>query len=129
MEMIGKKLKEEEDKKNVKEGGKTNLNSNKSTKPVNALVKSNTKTTKTGKTPTGKPSSSGAKSKMGEVENGICPVGKTLKELANEPARAGTTSRPVGEISSPTLNDTNLINSIIQEQLHDQLDHEDMTWV
>ena len=39
MEIIGKKLTEEEDKKNVKEGGKTNSNSNKSSKPVNAVAK------------------------------------------------------------------------------------------
>ena len=50
------------------------------------------------------------------------------KEWENKPAGAGTTSRPVGEISSHTLNNTTLINSIIQEQLQDQLDHEDMTW-
>ena len=50
------------------------------------------------------------------------------KEWENEPTGTGTTSRTVGEISSHTLNNTTLINSIIQEQLQDQLDHEDMNW-
>ena len=80
MEMIGKKLKEEEDKKNMKEGGKSssssNSTSNKTAKSVNAVAKGNTKTGSSGKTPAGKPSSSGAKSKMGGMDNGICPVGK-----------------------------------------------------
>ena len=50
------------------------------------------------------------------------------KEWENKPAWAGTTSRPVGEISSNTSNNANSFNSIIQEQLQDQLDHEDMVW-
>merc|ERR1712081_82775 len=50
------------------------------------------------------------------------------KEWKNEPAGAGTTSRPVGEISSHSLNNATLFNSIIQEQLQDQVDHENITW-
>ena len=50
------------------------------------------------------------------------------KEWKNEPAGAGTTSRTVGEISSNSFNNATLFNSIIQEQLQDQVDHEDMTW-
>merc|ERR1712081_161700 len=48
--------------------------------------------------------------------------------MGSSGAGAGTTSRPVGEISSHSLNDATLFNSIIQEQLQDQLDHKDMTW-
>ena len=76
MEMISKKLQEEEDKKNVKDGGKSgsgsNSNSNKP-KSVNAVAQGNNKTT------AGKPASSGAKkNKMGGMDNGMCPVGKKL---------------------------------------------------
>merc|ERR1711954_146146 len=76
MEMIGKKLQEEEDKKNVKDGGKSgsmsNSNSNRP-KSVNAVAQGNNKTT------AGKPPDSGAKkNKMGGMNNGMCPVGKKL---------------------------------------------------
>ena len=74
--MIGKKLKEEEDKKNVKERGKTNCSPNKSSKPVNAVAKSNPKTESSGKSSAGKSSSSGSKSKMGGMDNGLAPEGK-----------------------------------------------------
>ena len=75
MEMISKKL-QGEDKKNVKDGGKSgsglNSTSNKA-KSVNAVAKGSNKT------PAGKPASSGAKkNKMGGMDNGVCPVGKKL---------------------------------------------------
>merc|ERR1711954_270331 len=196
MDMMRKKLQEEEDKKNAKEGGKTssNSNSNKS-KSVNAVAQGNKKSAP-GK-PAGKPSVSGSKPhKMGGMNNGICPVGKKLidapkrevqgckdrthwgwcdrgacapcrqrhevkaeqpgepvgpeinkvrgrwtshtekdcrqkemhREWKNEPAGAGTTSRTVGQISSNSLNNASMFNKLIQEQLQDQVDHEDMTW-
>ena len=78
MEMISKKLQEEEDKKNMKDGGKSGSGSNSTSskaKPVNAVSKGSNKTT------AGKPASSGAKkSKMGGMDNGMCPVGKKLIE-------------------------------------------------
>ena len=58
MEMISKKLQEEEDKKNVKDGGKSGSGSNSTSskaKPVNAVSKGSKQTT------AGKPASSGAK--------------------------------------------------------------------
>merc|ERR1711954_607075 len=78
MDLMRKKLQEEEDKKNAKEGGKTSSssNSNKS-KSVNAVAQGNNKSAP-GK-PAGKPSVSGSKPhKMGGINNGICPVGKRL---------------------------------------------------
>ena len=82
MDLMRKKLQEEEDKKNVKDGGKSssgsnsNSNSNKS-KSVNAVAQGNNKTS-AGK-PAGKPPVSGSKSnKMGGMNNGTCPVGKKL---------------------------------------------------
>ena len=50
------------------------------------------------------------------------------REWKNEPAGAGTTSRTVGEISSNSFNNAAMFNKLIQEQLQDQVDHEDMTW-
>merc|ERR1711954_388652 len=78
MDLMRKKLQEEVDKKNAKEGGKTSSssNSNKS-KSVNAVAQGNNKSAP-GK-PAGKPSVSGSKAnKMGGMNNGTCPVGKKL---------------------------------------------------
>merc|ERR1712082_361889 len=56
-----------------------------------------------------------------------CRQKKMHGEWKNEPAGAGTTSRTVGEISSSSLDNASLFNKLIQEQLQDQVDHEDMT--
>ena len=83
MEMISKKLQEEEDKKNVKDGGKStsgsNSTSNKASRSVNAVAKGGDKNGSASKAPAGKPTSSGAKkNKMGGMDNGLCPEGKKL---------------------------------------------------
>ena len=102
--MIGKKLKEEEDKKNVNEGGKTNSGSNKSSKPVNAVAKNTSKTGSFGKSSSGKYSSSASNFKMGGMDNGLAPDG--MKQIDAPPARllavktgsigGGATSQDVG---------------------------------
>merc|ERR1711954_484165 len=57
-----------------------------------------------------------------------CRQKEMHREWKNEPAGAGTTSRTVGEISSNSSNNASMFNKLIQEQLQDQVDHEDMTW-
>ena len=54
LDLIAKKLREEEDKKNVKDGRKTNTNSsNKSSKPVIAVAKNTTKNGSSGESYSG----------------------------------------------------------------------------
>ena len=47
--------------------------------------------------------------------------------MGKKPSEAETTSRSVGKISSFSSN-ASFINAIVQEQLGNQLDHNNMTW-